>query len=309
MILGNDVSNWQGDINFDVYKNNANFIIFKTSEGTGFTDPKFSRNQQESRRVGLARGFYHFARPDAGNSPGAEADYFLKVCGPLQNGEVLVLDYEPPAWGGDAVNWCKQWLDHVFQITKCRPLIYLNQSQTSLPWKPVIDAGYGLWLASYTYDPNNNSGNTGAWPFMAMQQWTNQQTVPGISGQVDGDVFFGDIATFQKYGFQDVVVPIPAPDCPEKEKYQQFVNAGFPDPQAVTDKIAEMLAANNLLTTKVNNLTHDNLVLTQQLKDCQDTVPSQASEYLYRLRLINAITLNWWNYLRGRTEIRNKSAV
>jgi GH25 family lysozyme M1 (1,4-beta-N-acetylmuramidase) len=60
----------------------------------------------------------------------------------------------------------------------------------------------GLYrIASYTGDPNNNTANIGQWPFAAMQQWTDAQNVPGISGNVDGDVFFGDSNAFQQYGY------------------------------------------------------------------------------------------------------------
>lgn len=207
-IVGNDVSGFQGDINFDTYKNNSNFIIVKVTEGNGFTDPKFKRNQTEARRVGLPLGYYAFARPDLGNPPEAEAQWFLTQCGDLREGEVLVLDYEPNGQVQAWVDWCKKWLDYVFSKTQCRPLIYLNQSQVkTFNWQTVVDAGYGLWIAAYTGSPTNNTYNKGQWAFAAMQQWTSSQQVPGISGNVDGDVFFGDVATFKKYGYKNSVAP------------------------------------------------------------------------------------------------------
>lgn len=209
--LGNDISRWQGDVDFDTFKNNAQFVLIKSSEGNGFTDPKFIRNQAESRRVGLPLGYYHFARPDLGNAPEVEADYFLKVIGSPVEGEVYVLDYEPKSNPGDVVAWCKKFLDRVLEKTGTKPLIYLNQSQVkSFDWQPVIDAGFGLWIAAYTYDPNKNDVEIGKWPFAAIQQWTNKQSVPGISGNVDGNVFFGDIPTFKKYGYKNPIITPPA---------------------------------------------------------------------------------------------------
>jgi GH25 family lysozyme M1 (1,4-beta-N-acetylmuramidase) len=216
--LGNDISRWQGDVNYDVFKDNTNFVIIKATEGNGFTDPKFTRNQSEARRVGLPLGYYHFARPDLGNSPEVEADYFLKVVGIPVKGEVYVLDYEPKSNPGDTVDWCKKFLDHVFAKIQTKPLIYLNQAQIkAFNWKPIVDAGYGLWVAAYTYDPNKNDFEKGSWPFAAIQQWTNQQQVPGVTGNVDGNVFFGSIETFKKYGYQppqptSIPQPEPTPD-------------------------------------------------------------------------------------------------
>jgi lysozyme len=208
MIVGNDISVFQGDINYDTLKSNANFVISKASEGTGFTDPKFGRNQSEARRVSLPLGYYHFARPDLGNDAAHEADWFLKVIGEIREGEVLCLDFEVTYT--DCVNWCKNWLDRVkFMTNGCKPLIYLNQSQLhEFNWQPIVDAGYALWIAAYVDDTNFFTGN---WPSAALQQWTSGQQVPGISGNCDGDRFFGDLNAFKAYGFHK---PVPVPPTP-----------------------------------------------------------------------------------------------
>lgn len=217
-IVGNDISRWQGDVNWDVYKNNTHFCILKATEGVGFTDPKFSRNKSEGRRVGVPLGYYHFARPDLGNSPEAEADYFLKIVGGLIEGETLVLDYECANQIQAHVDWCRKWLDRVLAKTGVRALIYLNQSQVKkFNWQNVIDGGYGLWIAAYTGSPENNTYEKGQWAFAAMQQWTNNQTVPGIPAVADGNVFFGDLAGYKKYGWhapQPVPEPTPPPSTP-----------------------------------------------------------------------------------------------
>jgi GH25 family lysozyme M1 (1,4-beta-N-acetylmuramidase) len=205
MIKGLDVSKYQGSINFDLLKPVIDFFLTKATEGNGYTDPQFSRNQTEARRVDLPRGYYHFARPDLGNTPQHEASYFLSTLGNLQDGEVLCLDFEVTY--GDAVNWCKQFLDYVYNSNKIKPLIYLNQSQVkAFNWQPIIEAGYGLWLAEYDYNPDGVPAAT-PWPVMALRQYTDKATFPGISGNVDGDVFYGDVPTFKKYGY---LTPPPA---------------------------------------------------------------------------------------------------
>lgn len=206
MIVGNDISRWQGDVNFDVYKNNSNFLIIKTSEGIGFVDPKFLRNQREARRVGLPLGYYHFARPDLFNSPEAEAEFFLKTIGEIREGEVLCLDYEPASNPYNVVLWCKGFLDRVFVRTGCKAFIYLNKSQVKgFDWRVVVDANYALWLACY--DSNIISGQ---WAAVAMQQRTSSQSVPGIVGNVDGNYFFGTLEQFKAYGYKKPVTPSPS---------------------------------------------------------------------------------------------------
>lgn len=250
-IVGNDISSHQGDINYDTYKNNTNFVICKATEGVGFVDPKFKRNQSEARRVGLPLGYYAFARPDLGNTPENEAQFFLTTLGEIKEGEVLVLDYEVSKIQSQ-VDWCKRWLDYVFNKTNTRPLIYMSESYvTGLNWQSVVDGGYGLWIAKYTIPPNPNASfNDGQWPFAAMYQWSSSQKVPGIVGNVDANVFYGDTATFKKYGYKPVA-PI--------------------DPCATQN--AQIADLKNQLSTSNTNLTNslnENKKLTDKLNKIKD---------------------------------------
>ena len=211
-MVGNDISEFQGSIDWPTYKNNTNFVIIKAGEGNGYIDGWFGNNRSEARSLGLPRGFYHFARPDLGNTPEAEAQFFVNLLNgqPLQEGEMLCLDYEVNYH--DPVGWCKMWLDIVYGLTTVKPLVYINQSTaTNNDWSPVVDAGYGLWLASYQAD---GTGETGKWPQMAMQQTGSTEQVPGIVGNVDRDVFFGDVEQFKAYGLKPVVPPTPPVEVP-----------------------------------------------------------------------------------------------
>lgn len=213
-IVGNDCSEHQGVIDWEKYKDNTNFVIIRATIGTARLDNQFVKNRDSAREAGLPLGFYHYSYPQY-NTPEAEADFFKESIGEIREGEVLVLDFEEQ-WSGNHVDFCKRFLDRLSgSLNGYKPLIYLNQSQTtSLNWKPVVDAGYGLWIAAYTYNPEVNTFQIGAWPFAAMQQWTNKQLVPGITGKVDGNVFFGDATTFKKYGYQK---PLAQPDPHEEQ--------------------------------------------------------------------------------------------
>lgn len=206
MIVGNDISEYQGNVDWNVYKNNTNFVIIRATIGTSRVDNKFVRNRDFARSLNIPLGFYHYSYPQY-NSPESEADYFCSQLSDIKVGEIMALDFEEN-WSGDHVAFCKKFLDRVSaRLNGYKPLIYLNQSQMAKDWKPVIDGNYGLWIAAYTYDPKKNTFNKGQWPFAVMQQWSSQQIVPGIAGNVDGNVFFGDVATFKKYGYQIAVDP------------------------------------------------------------------------------------------------------
>lgn len=210
IILGNDVASFQAPIDWNTYKNNANFVIMKATEGNGFLDPTFHTFQNGARGANMPIGYYHFARPDLGNTPQAEAQWFLNSIGNLNIGEVLFLDYEVSF--ATPVSWCKSWLDYVHDHTNnTKGLIYLNQAlATGYDWSSLVNAGYGLWIAAYTGSPLNNNYNGGSWGHNAkIQQWTNNQTVPGLGSVADGDVWFGDVNSFKAAGFQQPQPPPP----------------------------------------------------------------------------------------------------
>jgi GH25 family lysozyme M1 (1,4-beta-N-acetylmuramidase) len=186
---GCDIASYQGTVNFDVLRTEVAFVIAKSTEGTGYKDPTFPRNWAESKRVGLTRGAYHFARPDLGTNAQDEAAYFLSALGPVDPGDLLALDYEVQ-WAGDVVGWCKAWLDLVYQMTGIKAFIYLNLSLVrNHNWAQVIAAGYPLWLASYDGQPDAVPSTP--WPSVAIKQWTSSGTLQAVHGNVDLNTAFG----------------------------------------------------------------------------------------------------------------------
>jgi GH25 family lysozyme M1 (1,4-beta-N-acetylmuramidase) len=116
MIVGNDISEHQGEINWDIYKNNTNFVIIRATVGTARVDKQFFRNRDEARRLGIPLGFYHYSYPQF-NTPEAEADYVVKQLSDIREGEIIVLDFEEQ-WAGDHVDFCKRFLDRVSSLLK-----------------------------------------------------------------------------------------------------------------------------------------------------------------------------------------------
>lgn len=197
---GCDVSYWQGDINFNLLKTAVSFAVIRASYGSTGLDTKLAQNRSRAEAVGLPIGFYHFAYPDLGTTPEQEAQNFCNRVGKLKVGQFVVLDYERN-WNGDVVGWCKAWMDYVTAKLGAKPLIYLNLSTIrAYNWSPIINADYGLWLAYWDYDKNAAAPRT-PWPFVAMRQYSDRETFPGISGNVDGDVFYGTIDQLKAYGY------------------------------------------------------------------------------------------------------------
>lgn len=227
----------------------------KVTEGVGFTDPKFKRNQSEARRVELPLGYYHFARPDLNNTPEGEARFFLDTVGELKEGEIIALDYEVENRVQPHVDWCKKWLDYVLQKTGVKPLIYMSESVVpAFDWASVVNGGYGLWIAKYLYNPNPDytGFNIGKWPFAAMYQWTSGQKVPGIPVEkTDGDVFYGDVTTFKKYGYVKPT-PIPTP-TPAPVNFEALYLEKVTELARAYRSLAAEKTNSSLLQTKISN--------------------------------------------------------
>lgn len=222
---GIDVSHHQGAIDFGKVKaSGIGFAVVKATEGVGFTDPLFAAYRRQARAAGLIVGIYHFAR--AGDAA-AEAAYFLRVVGALQPGEFLVLDWEVPAT--DPPGWCKAWLDAVHAATGVKPLIYLNQSaMRGWNWTDgVVRGDYGLWLA--VYDNSTAQPAVSQWAAAAMKQYSDRGTVPGISGGVDLDVFYGTAEQLLAYckAPDPAPEPLPAPTPDSEDDDMPQVITGY----------------------------------------------------------------------------------
>src|SRR4029078_12601759 len=80
-LLGIDVSHYQGSIGCaSVYGDGVRWAYAKATEGTGYTDPQFTANANNSKANGLQFGAYDFVHAESG-CPSAEVNHFWAVAG------------------------------------------------------------------------------------------------------------------------------------------------------------------------------------------------------------------------------------
>jgi lysozyme len=201
MLSGIDVSNNNGQIDWGAVAGAGyGFAVAKASEGTDFVDNTFAANWSGMKGAGLVRGAYHFARPDD-NGAEAEAKFFLDTIqgqvGDLQRGDFLALDLETGS--GDLGQWAHDWLKYVHDHAGFRPLLYCSPSfieAHGLSSRSDL-ANFGLWLADWE---GTMPSPPGPWQLLALWQDNDDQSVPGISGNVDGDYFNGTRDELLRYG-------------------------------------------------------------------------------------------------------------
>ena len=195
-LKGIDVSHWQGDINWDLVKNDGiSFAYIKATEGVDYIDPKFSTNLQEAKKAGLLVGAYHFCTPSSLKDAKDEAMHFTNVIQKHGGIEQLnlppVLDIEKnQGLNKEQISeLVEAWVAMVKQETQKQPIIYsyayfirdfLDKKLKTIP----------LWLAHYDQKQLPFSL---PWPSWVFLQFTDKGQVNGINGNVDLNEFNGGI--------------------------------------------------------------------------------------------------------------------
>lgn len=194
-----DISNWQAGLNVaSVVKNGGlGAVIVKATEGVGFVDKSCDGFVQQCISNGIRFGFYHFAR---NNDAAAEAEFFRKNTTGYEGKGIPVLDWED----GQSIAWVNKFVERYHELTGVWPWVYGNAWRFN---QGTVNTNCGRWVAGYpsngitdiNYGLNNdcaykvNNGLVCAW------QFSSSVHISGYSGNLDGDVFYGDAAAWDKY--------------------------------------------------------------------------------------------------------------
>ncbi len=205
-VEGIDVSNHNGAIDWSrVAAAGKKFTFVLATDGTSFSNPRYSEQYHGAKNAGLIAGAYHFARPGS-SSAEVQAQRFLDLADYQADGKTLppVLDLEvDPNSGGcyglsvDQMHlWTKTFNDKVKERTGKDPIIYANPSF----WRQCMGSTdtfghHSLWLASYGVDSPAVPAGFDNWDFW---QYTDQGQVSGISGGADLNQYQEGLARLQQ---------------------------------------------------------------------------------------------------------------
>jgi GH25 family lysozyme M1 (1,4-beta-N-acetylmuramidase) len=227
--LGTDVSHYEGTIDWTTVKNaGITFAWTKATDGTGYTDPYFIINENNSRGVGIPIGAYHFARPSANpnltgpNSADSEAAHYWNVVSNYVNADGLamipMLDWEDPAaTNGTGLTtaqmsaWVNQWCNTVSNyarlkgISGLKPIVYTgvwfstpSAGVSNYPGLNTTVTNWPSWIAAYPSNPSPQTGgpSAGSFPWPTWNFWQYADT--NVSGG-DSDVFKGTASGLTSY--------------------------------------------------------------------------------------------------------------
>ena len=212
MKKGIDISKWNGKIDFiQVKKSGVDFVIIR--EGCRKQiDPRFLEYVEESKKAGLiVLGIYHFLYTRSIDDAISEAQSAVsnaKKAG-LKPDEIIIFsDYEydtvDDAKEAGIILTKEDCNAHVqafcAEVTRLgyKAGIYTNLDYYRHYYTAETISPYPVWLADYTDGPDFSC---------IVQQYTSKGSVPGISGNVDMNYYYGDFKMDGeiKYSRQKVV--------------------------------------------------------------------------------------------------------
>ncbi len=192
-VLGFDVSNHQGKIDWPKIDSKYRFVIIKATEGDDFVDKRFAENLAGAKARGLVVGAYHYFHFAYDGQK--QAENFIKT---VQNGIDLppVIDVEFPSGPADSkdIGQIKAELREMCGALRAHygvePIIYTTQKA----YAGIISGSFDnpIWLRSILYPERGQIQNTILW------QYSDHSRIRGISTVVDLDAFKGNAEEFNK---------------------------------------------------------------------------------------------------------------
>ncbi|MEV6770694.1 glycoside hydrolase family 25 protein [Nocardia sp. NPDC051030] len=202
---GPDVSSWQHldgtMINWHAVRASGNnFAMVKATEGLNYVNPYFVQDSLLMRTAGVARGTYHYARPELPPEPQAAlyAAVVLGQNGPLDLPPVLDMENSGGLPPGALIDWTHRYLNTVQALTGRAPIVYTypNFWRTAMADSNEF-TGYPLWIADYR--GNDDPELPGGWANWTFWQYTSKGSIPGISGNTDLNVYSGAQGDFGRF--------------------------------------------------------------------------------------------------------------
>lgn len=190
--VGIDVSEYQGKISWsyvDTIENQypLHFVFIRATAGNDAVDRRFKRNWEGAKKNKMIRGAYHYYRPNENSLE--QAELFIKTVR-LQKGDLPpVLDIEKLPKNQSMTNLKKglrKWLQAIESHYKVKPIIYTGEKYYDDFLKEEF-SDYLFWIANYNFYREEIQDD---WLFW---QFTERAAVPGIEGNVDVNIYNGDL--------------------------------------------------------------------------------------------------------------------
>lgn len=196
MLTGIDISRHNRNMKNVNDLNKLDFIIMKATEGATYKDSSLGYYFQHLDPE-MLKGFYHYARPENGNSARAEASNFVtSILKYVDDKSIVALDVEGSAlFYSNLDKWVLEWCEYVYNALGIKPLIYCSIAECGR-FKKAAKFDCGLWVAKWSKIKPSKT-RLKPWEFFAIWQDTNKYVFSGVV--CDRDKFNGSREQFLKY--------------------------------------------------------------------------------------------------------------
>lgn len=250
---GIDVSEWQGEINWEnVSRAGIKVAYIRASEGNNYIDPYAIINFNGAKANGIKTGFYHYLTARTVEEARDEAEFFVSNIKGLNIDCRLAMDFED--FGDlsiDEINEISRtFLKEVEELSGKEVIIYSDAYNALRTFSTELAAEYPIWVADYgVQEPSN--GNWSTWEGF---QYTDEGIVSGISGYVDRDYFTDDV-------FLSDTTEIPTETIPERNTETKII---IVQKGETLSQIATEYRTSYQYLAKINSIENPNLIYVNQ---------------------------------------------
>lgn len=202
---GIDISNHQGDIDYNKLKGQIDFAIVRTSYGFFNEDKMYKIHISGLEQNGIPYGLYHYSYARNLDEAKIEVEGFLNIAKNYKPTYPLIIDME------DADNWkanngnpsnemyieiCEYFCQKI-EEAGYYAMIYANKNWLENKLNDSRLDRFDKWLAQWSNEPTYNK------PF-GIWQYTSNGQVEGINGRVDMNISYIDYPSVIKNMNKDI---------------------------------------------------------------------------------------------------------
>lgn len=279
-MFGIDVSEHQGNINWDSVKSQISFAILRLgwigNKNNHTLDTKFERNYSECKRLGIPVGVYVYNYCNCEETVKAGANWTLQHLQGKSLELPVYIDMEDSSIAGlgkdKLTNICVAF-NSVIENSGLWAGVYAN-----LDWfnnklnKNTIKSKYTTWIAHYTSGTDKYKGEYDIW------QNSSSGKISGISGNVDTNYMYRDLIS--EIGNKTVSVT-PAKKSNE-EIAQEVINGQWGNGEDRKNRLTQAgydyNAVQNIVNSKLGSSNTSSTTTTYTVKS-GDTLSGIASKF------------------------------
>lgn len=194
-----DISHWQSGIDLPavIEAGKLGAVVVKATEGIGWVDKCCDKFVQQLLGMKMPFGYYHFAR---NNDPSEEAEYFHASTRNYEGHGIPILDWE----AGQSIDWVNRFVERFHDLSNVWPWVYSNARLFN---RGVVNLNCGRWIAGYpkngitdiSYGQRNRMPYKVSNGLVCAWQFSSSVRIAGYSGNLDGNVFYGDAEQWGAY--------------------------------------------------------------------------------------------------------------